>query len=60
MYFDKLGLVSECYLIVEVVDLQLIASSAVGEVEAAVLFGGEQLCVLMLFEGTSVTQQQKM
>lgn len=55
MYFDKLGLVSERYLIVEVVDLQLIASSTVGEVEAAVLFGGEQLCVLMLFEGRSVT-----
>lgn len=37
-----------CYLIVEVVNLQLVASSAVGEVEAAVLLGAEQLCVLML------------
>lgn len=36
------------YLIVEVVNLQLVASSAVGEVEAAVLLSAEQLRVLML------------
>lgn len=39
-----------CYLIVEVVDLQLVAPSTVGEVEAAVFFGGEQFCVLSLSE----------
>lgn len=38
-----------CYLIVEVVDLQLVAPSAVGEVEAAVFFR-EQLSVLRLFK----------
>lgn len=36
------------YLIVEVVNLQLVASSAVGEVEAAVLLGAEQLRVSVL------------
>lgn len=39
------------YLVVEVVDLQLIALAAVREVETAVFFGREQLCVLMLLEG---------
>lgn len=36
------------YLIVQVVDFQLIAPSAVGEVETVVFFGGEQLIVLEL------------
>lgn len=34
----------------QVVDLQLIASSTVGEVETAVFFRREQLCVLMLLK----------
>lgn len=38
------------HLIVEVVDLQLVAPAAVGEVEAAVFFSGEQLCVLSLLK----------
>lgn len=38
------------YLIVQVVDLQLVAPSTVGKVEAAVLFRREQLCVLMLLK----------
>lgn len=48
------GLLSVSHLIVEVVNLQLIAPSAVGEVEAAVFFGGEQLCVLMLLKRSQV------
>lgn len=36
------------YLIVQVVDFQLVAAPAVGEVETAVFFGGEQLSVLEL------------
>lgn len=47
------GLLSVSHLIVEVVNLQLIAPSAVGEVEAAVFLGGEQLCVLMLLKRRS-------
>lgn len=39
---------SYSYLIVEVVNLQLVASAAVGEVQAAVLLSAEQLRVLML------------
>lgn len=38
------------YLIVQVVDLQLVAPSAVGEVETAVFFSREQLGVLMLLK----------
>lgn len=47
------------YLIVEVVNLQLIAPPTVGEVETAVFFNWEQFCVLMLFKdrGCSVTQK---
>ena len=42
------------YLVVEVVDLQLIAPSAVGKVETAVFFNGEQLGVLVLLKGIVV------
>ena len=38
------------YLIVQVVDLQLVAPSTVGEVETAVFFTREQLRVMMLFK----------
>lgn len=40
------------YLIVQVIDLQLIAPSTVGEVETAVFFRREQLCVSMLLKGS--------
>lgn len=48
------GPLSVSHLIVEVVNLQLIAPSTVGEVETAVFFGGEQLCVLMLLKRSQV------
>lgn len=38
------------YLIVQVVDLQLVAPSTVGEVETAVFFTREQLRVMMLLK----------
>lgn len=39
------------YLIVQVVDLQLVAPSTVGEVETAVFFRREQFCISTLLKG---------